>query len=86
MMHQALLNYINFSKDASIDDLVDRLLVGLMQSAKHEGQTRSKILKKICLRIEHHINISDKENAEKQLHTTDSTLTQRSQRKCCKIA
>ena len=67
MMHQALLHCINISKDASIDDLVDRLLVGLLQSAKHEGQTRSKILKQIRLRIEHHANISDKENAEKQL-------------------
>ena len=44
MIQQVLLNYINVSKYASIYDLVECLFVGLMQSAKHEGQTRSKIL------------------------------------------
>ena len=58
---------INISKNASIDDLVDQLLVVLMQSTKHESQTRSKILETIRLRIECHADMLDKEKAKKQL-------------------
>ena len=67
MIQQMLLNYINIPKDASIYDLVDHILVGVMQSAKHDGRIRSRMLETICLRIERHANISDKENTEKQL-------------------